>query len=120
MRRRISLSEFGRRRTALSIATVDEPTFVEESKLFGSEARLSWVLAEQAGLLDAIAFTHSAGYFLTYIRSSGHTRQRRPRATYCHADRRVLLEARADVISADRCRGSSGAGEADGPRSRRP
>jgi hypothetical protein len=41
MRQRISLSEFERRRMALSTATVDESTFVEESELFGSEARLS-------------------------------------------------------------------------------
>jgi hypothetical protein len=34
---------------ALSTATVDESTFVEESELFGSEARLSWVLAGLAG-----------------------------------------------------------------------
>jgi uncharacterized membrane protein YoaK (UPF0700 family) len=64
MRQRISLSEFERRRTALSIAPVDQSTFVEESELFGSEARLSWVLA---GLLGATAFTHSAGYFLTFM-----------------------------------------------------
>jgi hypothetical protein len=35
---------------ASSTATVDEATFVEESELFGSEARLSWVLAGLAGL----------------------------------------------------------------------
>jgi hypothetical protein len=34
---------------ALSTATVDESTFVEESELFGSEARLSWVLAGLPG-----------------------------------------------------------------------
>ena len=45
---------------ALSTATVDESTFVEESELFGSEARLSWVLAGLAGLLGATACTRSA------------------------------------------------------------
>jgi uncharacterized membrane protein YoaK (UPF0700 family) len=67
MRQRISLSEFERRRTALSTAPVDQSRFVEESELFGSEARLSWVLAGLAGLLGATAFTHSAGYFLTFM-----------------------------------------------------
>jgi hypothetical protein len=51
----------------LSTAPVDQSTFVEESELFGSEARLSWVLAGLAGLLGATAFTHSAGYFLTFM-----------------------------------------------------
>ena len=45
---------------ALSTATVDESTFVEESELFGSEARLSWVLAGLAGLLGATAYTRCA------------------------------------------------------------
>ena len=51
----------------MSTAPVDESTFVEEYELFGSEARLSWVLAGLAGLLGATAFTHSAGYFLTFM-----------------------------------------------------
>jgi uncharacterized membrane protein YoaK (UPF0700 family) len=67
MNERISLSEFERIRMALSTATVDEPTVVDESELFGSEARLSWLLAVLAGLLGATAFTHSAGYFLTFM-----------------------------------------------------
>jgi hypothetical protein len=45
---------------ALSTATVDESTFVEESELFGSEARLSWAPAGLAGLLGATACTRSA------------------------------------------------------------
>lgn len=32
-----------------------------------SETRLSWVLAGLAGLLGATAFTHSAGYFVTFM-----------------------------------------------------
>jgi uncharacterized membrane protein YoaK (UPF0700 family) len=35
--------------------------------IFGSEARLSWVLAALAGLIGAAAFTHSAGYFVTFM-----------------------------------------------------
>lgn len=34
---------------------------------FDSEARLSWILAGLAGLLGAAAFTHSSGYFVTFM-----------------------------------------------------
>jgi uncharacterized membrane protein YoaK (UPF0700 family) len=34
---------------------------------FDSEARLSWVLAALAGVLGATAFTHSEGYFVTFM-----------------------------------------------------
>src|ERR1700758_4580328 len=34
---------------------------------FDREARLSWVLAALAGVLGATAFTHSAGYFVTFM-----------------------------------------------------
>ncbi|BBX56031.1 hypothetical protein TM48_00623 [Mycobacterium shottsii] len=37
------------------------------SDIFDSEARLSWVLAVLAGVLGATAFTHSAGYFVTFM-----------------------------------------------------
>jgi uncharacterized membrane protein YoaK (UPF0700 family) len=37
------------------------------SEIFDSEARLSWVLAGLAGVLGATAFTHSAGYFVTFM-----------------------------------------------------
>ncbi|WP_158014939.1 YoaK family protein [Mycobacterium basiliense] len=36
-------------------------------EIFDSEARLSWVLAVLAGVLGATAFTHSAGYFVTFM-----------------------------------------------------
>src|SRR6202161_1060917 len=36
-------------------------------KRFDSETRLSWVLAALAGLIGAVAFTHSAGYFVTFM-----------------------------------------------------
>lgn len=36
-------------------------------EIVDSEARLSWVLAVLAGLLGATAFTHSAGYFVTFM-----------------------------------------------------
>lgn len=35
--------------------------------LFDSEARISWVLAATAGLVGAAAFTHTAGYFVTFM-----------------------------------------------------
>ncbi|MCV7350032.1 YoaK family protein [Mycobacterium parmense] len=35
--------------------------------IFNSEARLSWVLAVLAGVLGAISFTHSAGYFVVFM-----------------------------------------------------
>lgn len=40
---------------------------VMASATFGSEARLSWLLAALAGLVGAAAFTHSAGYFVTFM-----------------------------------------------------
>ncbi|KKC05334.1 hypothetical protein AWC17_23775 [Mycobacterium nebraskense] len=36
-------------------------------EMFDSETRLSWVLAGLAGLIGATAFTHSAGYFVTFM-----------------------------------------------------
>ena len=37
------------------------------NELFNSESRLSWVLAVLAGVLGATAFTHSEGYFVTFM-----------------------------------------------------
>ncbi len=37
------------------------------SEIFDSEARLSWVLAVLAGVLGAISFTHSTGYFVVFM-----------------------------------------------------
>jgi uncharacterized membrane protein YoaK (UPF0700 family) len=36
-------------------------------RAFDSETKLSWVLAALAGLIGAAAFTHSAGYFVTFM-----------------------------------------------------
>ncbi len=36
-------------------------------QMYDSETKLSWVLAGLAGLLGATAFTHSAGYFVTFM-----------------------------------------------------
>lgn len=35
--------------------------------VFSREARLSWILAAVAGLIGAAAFTHSAGFFVTFM-----------------------------------------------------
>lgn len=35
--------------------------------MFNSEARISWVLAALAGLVGALAFTHTEGYFVTFM-----------------------------------------------------
>jgi uncharacterized membrane protein YoaK (UPF0700 family) len=37
------------------------------SETFNSEARLSWVLAVLAGVLGAISFTHTEGYFVVFM-----------------------------------------------------
>jgi len=36
-------------------------------EVFNSESRLSWVLAVLAGVLGAISFTHSEGYFVVFM-----------------------------------------------------
>ncbi len=51
---------------------------------FDSEARLSWVLAALAGVLGATAYTHSAGYFVTFMTGN--------------AQRAVLGFFRGDVV----------------------
>ncbi|WP_204079658.1 YoaK family protein [Mycobacterium riyadhense] len=38
-----------------------------QKDIYDSEARLSWVLAGLAGVLGATAYTHSAGYFVTFM-----------------------------------------------------
>jgi len=53
-------------------------------EIFDSEARLSWVLAALAGVLGATAFTHSAGYFVTFMTGN--------------AQRAVLGYFRGDVL----------------------
>jgi uncharacterized membrane protein YoaK (UPF0700 family) len=52
---------------AQHVANVWEYVPVVREIFRDSEARLSWVLAMLAGLLGATAFTHSAGYFVTFM-----------------------------------------------------
>src|ERR1700683_4281646 len=54
------------------------------SETFDREARLSWVLAMLAGVLGATAFTHSEGYFVTFMTGN--------------AQRAVLGYFRGDVV----------------------
>lgn len=44
-----------------------DPTAAPVRPVADSEARLSWVLAALAGLVGAAAFTHSDGYFVTFM-----------------------------------------------------
>jgi uncharacterized membrane protein YoaK (UPF0700 family) len=57
-----------------------------QKETFDSEARLSWVLAGLAGILGAAAFTHSDGYFVTFMTGN--------------AQRAVLGYFRHDVVLA--------------------
>ncbi|GAA4671087.1 YoaK family protein [Gordonia humi] len=40
---------------------------VSKHDAVGSDARLSWLLAGVAGMVGAVAFLHSAGYFVTFM-----------------------------------------------------
>jgi uncharacterized membrane protein YoaK (UPF0700 family) len=76
------------------------------SEIFDSEARLSWVLAGLTGVLGATAFTHSAGYFVTFMTGNaqravlGYLRHDVVQSvttlttgyTYFHQDRRPVLD----------------------------
>jgi uncharacterized membrane protein YoaK (UPF0700 family) len=44
-----------------------EPDKPDLGPFFDHESRLSWVLAGLAGLVGAAAFTHTAGYFVTFM-----------------------------------------------------
>jgi uncharacterized membrane protein YoaK (UPF0700 family) len=53
--------------TALRALRVSESMCGVAGEIFNSETRLSWVLAGLAGVLGAIAYMHSAGYFVTFM-----------------------------------------------------
>ncbi|OBB91807.1 YoaK family protein [Mycobacterium sp. 852002-30065_SCH5024008] len=61
-------------------------------EIFDSEARLSWVLAALAGVLGATAFTHSAGYFVTFMTGNAQ----RAALGYFRGD--VLLSVSAGLL----------------------
>jgi uncharacterized membrane protein YoaK (UPF0700 family) len=62
------------------------------SEIFDSEARLSWVLAGLAGVLGATAFTHSEGYFVTFMTGNAQ------RAVLGYFRHDVLLSVTAAVL----------------------
>ncbi|HEV7581221.1 MAG TPA: YoaK family protein [Mycobacterium sp.] len=62
------------------------------SEIFDSEARLSWVLAGLAGVLGATAFTHSEGYFVTFMTGNAQ------RAVLGYFRHDVLLSVTAGVL----------------------
>jgi uncharacterized membrane protein YoaK (UPF0700 family) len=61
-------------------------------EIFDAEARLSWVLAGLAGVLGATAFTHSTGYFVTFMTGNAQ----RAMLGYFRGD--VLLSVTAAVL----------------------
>jgi uncharacterized membrane protein YoaK (UPF0700 family) len=62
------------------------------SEIFDSEARLSWLLAGLAGVLGATAFTHSAGYFVTFMTGNAQ------RAVLGYLRHDVVLSVTAGVL----------------------
>lgn len=57
----------------MTITTEQTPTqqqprpVVSRDAAIGPDARLSWLLAGMAGMVGAVAFLHSAGYFVTFM-----------------------------------------------------
>ncbi|MFE7742829.1 YoaK family protein [Nocardia sp. NPDC057455] len=94
---------------------------LEESRrkaVFDSEARLSWVLAALAGLIGAAAFTHTAGYFVTFM--TGNTE--RAVLGYFHDEPDMAVAATglltsflAGVVVASWCRRRYWSGHPHGP-----
>jgi uncharacterized membrane protein YoaK (UPF0700 family) len=88
------------------------------SEIFDSEARLSWLLAALAGVLGATAFTHSAGYFVTFMTGNAQ----RAALGYFRHDVLVSVTAAvlllcfvAGVVVASMCRRRFWAGHPHGP-----
>jgi uncharacterized membrane protein YoaK (UPF0700 family) len=61
-------------------------------EIFDSEARLSWVLAALAGVLGAIAYMHSVGYFVTFMTGNAQ------RAVLGYFQHDVVLAVSAGVL----------------------
>jgi uncharacterized membrane protein YoaK (UPF0700 family) len=88
------------------------------NETFDSEARLSWVLAALAGVLGATAYTHSAGYFVTFMTGNAQ----RGVLGYFRHDVRLAITAGvlivcfvAGVVVASMCRRRFWAGHPHGP-----
>ncbi|WP_420891502.1 YoaK family protein, partial [Mycobacterium montefiorense] len=77
------------------------------NKIFNSETRLSWVLGALAGVLGAISFLHSAGYFVTFMTGNA---QRAPLGLFrgevwpSVAAMLLILSFVAGVVIASLCR----------------
>jgi uncharacterized membrane protein YoaK (UPF0700 family) len=85
---------------------------------FDSEARLSWVLATLAGVLGATAYTHSDGYFVTFMTGNAQ----RAVLGYFRHDVRLAVSAGvlmvafvAGVVFASMCRRRFWSSHAHGP-----
>ncbi|MEU7763681.1 YoaK family protein [Nocardia sp. NPDC049190] len=72
-----------------------KPDETRRKELFDAEARLSWVLAALAGLIGAAAFTHTAGYFITFM--TGNTE--RAILGHFHNEPDVAVAATALLVS---------------------
>src|ERR1700691_2775690 len=88
------------------------------SETFDREARLSWVLAMLAGVLGATAFTHSEGYFVTFMTGNAQ----RAVLGYFRGDVVLSITAGvlllcfvAGVVVASMCRRRFWSGHAHGP-----
>ncbi|WP_225732429.1 MULTISPECIES: YoaK family protein [unclassified Nocardia] len=97
---------------------MQQPDEDRRKALFDSEARLSWVLAALAGLIGAAAFTHTAGYFVTFM--TGNTE--RAVLGHFHGQTDVAIPATlllisflAGVIVASWCRRHYWSGHPHGP-----
>jgi uncharacterized membrane protein YoaK (UPF0700 family) len=76
-------------------------------EMFDREARLSWLLAGLAGLVGATAFTHSTGYFVTFM--TGNTERAvlgffRDERWLALAAAMILLSFVGGVVIASLCR----------------
>lgn len=58
--------EIGSDKGAVAPSQGDDAVITREAAI-GSEARLSWLLSGLAGMVGAVAFLHSAGYFVTFM-----------------------------------------------------
>jgi uncharacterized membrane protein YoaK (UPF0700 family) len=97
---------------------VPKPDDGRRRALYDAEARLSWVLAALAGLIGAAAFTHTAGYFVTFM--TGNTE--RAVLGYFHEEPDIAVAAAlllvsflSGVVVASWCRRRYWSGHPHGP-----
>lgn len=78
----------------MTVAPTDR--LIDRETAIGREARLSWLLAGIAGMVGAVAFVHSAGYFVTFM--TGNT-ERSVLAWYTVSDAQRVAGAGAVAAS---------------------